>query len=96
MKIKVEFPLLSNKFSGVEITGDVKRYGIGAIKIDEKPILTSEITVTGVVESNTPNEEPKLQFKYTEDYNPDETFSSFMDRAEKYARAMIERIKAAQ
>ncbi|HCB2901418.1 TPA: hypothetical protein SLP04_003963, partial [Proteus mirabilis] len=46
MKIKVEFPLLSNKFSGVEITGDVKRYGIGAIKISEKPILTSEITVT--------------------------------------------------
>ncbi len=38
MKIKVEFPLLSNKFSGVEITGDVKRYGIGAIKISEKPI----------------------------------------------------------
>lgn len=96
MKIKVEFPLLSNKFSDVKITGDVKRHGIGAIKIVEKPILTSEITVTGVVKSNTPNEEPKLQFKYTEDYNPDETFASFMDRAEKYARTMIERIKAAQ
>lgn len=29
MKIKVEFPLLSNKFSGVEITGDVKDMALG-------------------------------------------------------------------
>ena len=43
MKIKVEFPLLSNKFSGVEITGDVKRYGIGAIKISEKPAIVPRI-----------------------------------------------------
>ncbi len=77
-------------------SGDVKRYGIGAIKISEKPILTSEITVTEIVGNNTPDEEPKLQFKYTEDYNPNETFASFMGRAEKYARTMIDRIKAAQ
>ncbi|MDF7339875.1 hypothetical protein [Proteus mirabilis] len=96
MKIKVEFPLLSNKFSDVEITGDVKRHGIGAIKIVEKPILTSEITVTEIVGNNTPDEELKLQFKYTEDYNPNETFASFMGRAEKYAKTMIDRIKAAQ
>ncbi|MDX7987847.1 hypothetical protein FE392_10965 [Xenorhabdus sp. 12] len=100
MNIEVTFPKLFERPSNLDINDDVERYGVGAFNQSYVQILISEIEITDFMNVNDENKlltEPKITFRYQEDYSKNKSIGEFIDRAEKYAKDMVSKIlKAAR
>ncbi|MGJ0638239.1 hypothetical protein [Xenorhabdus bovienii] len=100
MKIDIKFPTLSSRPLSLDINGNIARDGISALNWSYVQTLVSEIEVTDFMNVNNENKlltEPKITFSYQEDYSKNESIGKFIDRAEKYAESMVDKIlKAVQ